>query len=97
MLTPPTLLHLSGPSAATAQLVVSIGHRADPVPQSPDSVVYLSRKASTNCTLKPLRLPPLQRAYFTGVTLCLRRRRLCPLRMMKFEARLRNVVVMASR
>jgi hypothetical protein len=48
MLTPLNPVHLSGPSASTAQLVASIRQKTDPAPQCLGTVVYLLRKASPN-------------------------------------------------
>jgi hypothetical protein len=63
MLTHPTVA-FKWPSASTAQLVVSIGHRADPESYSSGSVVYLRRKASTNGILAQTTDPSLRTRGF---------------------------------
>jgi hypothetical protein len=97
MLTPLQPLHLSGPLHQRRNLLFR-WRRGDPAPRSLGSVVYLWRKASTNGNLNHSGCHH-RNALTYGRRRRLRGRRLCHLRLrrMKFEARLRNVAVMASR
>jgi hypothetical protein len=55
------LVHLSGLLHLDAQLIVSIGQKADPAMRSLGSIVYFWRKQAQTGAFKPFRLPPSQR------------------------------------